>query len=72
MGFIDRLRESIFRVRVVPKQTPEDRTSFTNERDSLNNKLNEAIEAGRRIDLSDLLNITTLKGTRNEKYAIFE
>lgn len=72
MGFIDRLRESIFRVRVVPKQTPEDRTSFTNERNSLNNKLNEAIEAGRRIDLSDLLNITTLKGTRNEKYAIFE
>ena len=72
MGFIDRLREGIFRVRVVPKQTPEDRTSFTNERDSLNNKLNEAIEAGRRIDLSDLLNITTLKGTRNEKYAIFE
>lgn len=72
MGVLDRLRESIFRVRVVPKQNADDTTSFTNERDSLNNKLNEAIEAGKRIDLSDLLSITTLKGTRNEKYAIFE
>lgn len=72
MGVFDRLRESIFRVRVVPKQTPEDETAFTNERDSLTNKMNEAVEAGKRIDVTDLLNITTLKGTRNQKYAIFE
>ena len=72
MGILNKLRESIFRVRVVPKQMPDDRTSFTNERDSVNTKLNEAIEAGKRIDLSDLLNITTLKGTRNEKYSVFE
>lgn len=72
MGVLNKLRESIFRVRVVPKQTPNDSTSFTNERDSVNNKINEAIEAGKRIDLSDLLAITTLKGNRNEKYAVFE
>ena len=72
MGVISKLRESIFRVRVIPKQTPEDETAFTNERDSLTNKMNEAVEAGKRIDVTDLLNITTLKGTRNQKYAIFE
>lgn len=72
MSVFDRLREGIFRVRVVPKNTPADETAFTNERDSLNNRVNEAVEAGRRLDLSDLLNITTLKGDRNQKYAIFE
>ena len=72
MSVFDRLREGIFRVRVVPKNTPEDETAFTNERDSLNNRINEAVEAGKRLDLTDLLNITTLKGDRNQKYAIFE
>ena len=72
MGIFDRLKEGIFRVRVVPKQTPEDETAYTNKRDSLTNRMNEAIEAGKRIDLSDLLEITTLKGDRNQKYAIFE
>ena len=72
MGVFDRLREGIFRVRVVPKNTPEDETSFTNKRDSLTNRMNEAIETGKRIDLTDLLEITTLKGSRNEKYSIFE
>ena len=72
MGVFDRLREGIFRVRVVPKNTPEDETAFTNKRDSLTNRMNEAIETGKRIDLTDLLEITTLKGTRNQKYAIFE
>ena len=70
MGVFDRLKEGIFRVRVIPKQTPEDETSYTNKRDSLTNRMNEAIEAGKRIDLSDLLEITTLKGDRNQKYAI--
>ena len=69
MGVFDRLREGIFRVRVVPKQTPEDTTNFTNERDSLPNRMNEAIEAGKRLDLSDLINITSLKGNRNQKYS---
>lgn len=72
MSVFDRLREGIFRVRVVPKQTPEDETAFTNERDSLTNRINEAVEAGKRIDLTQLLNLTTLKGNRNQKYAIFE
>lgn len=72
MGVFDKLRESIFRVRVVPKQTPEDVTAFTDSRNSLPNKMNEAIEAGKRIDLTDLINITSLKGDRNTKYEAFE
>ena len=72
MGVIDKLRESIFRVRVVPKQTPEDVTAFTDNKNSLPNKMNEAIEAGKRIDLTDLINITSLKGDRNTKYEAFE
>lgn len=72
MSVLDRLKESIFRVRVVPKQTPEDVTSFTDEKNSLNNRMNEAIDAGKRIDLTDLINITSLKGDRNTKYEAFE
>lgn len=72
MSVFDRLRESIFRVRVVPKQTPEDVTSFTDEKNSLTNRMNEAVEAGKRIDLTDLINITSLKGDRNTKYEAFE
>ena len=72
MGMFDKLREGIFRIRVVPKQTPEDRTNFTDEKNSLTNRMNEAIEAGKRIDLTDILSITTLKGNRNEKYSAFE
>lgn len=72
MGLIDRLRESIFRVRVVPKQDPSDTTAFTNDKNSVTQKMQDAVEAGKRIDLSDLMNITTLKGTRNSKYTIFE
>lgn len=72
MGIVDKLREGIFKVRVIPKKRPEDLADFTNERDSVNNQINEAIQSGKRIDLNDLSNITTLKGTRNEKYAVFE
>lgn len=72
MSVFDRLRESIFRIRVVPKQTPEDVTSFTDEKNSLTNRMNEAVEAGKRIDLTDLINITSLKGDRNTKYEAFE
>lgn len=72
MGVMDKLREGIFKVRIVPKQTAEDETAVTNDRDSLTNRINNAIESGRRIDLSQLLNLTTLKGNRNQKYAIFE
>lgn len=72
MSLMDRLREGLFRVRIVPKQTDEDVTNFTNKQDSLPNRINEAVEAGERLDLSELVNITTLTGDRNEKYAIFE
>ena len=72
MSVFDRLKEGIFRIRVVPKQTPEDVTSFTDDKGSLTNRMNEAIEAGKRIDLTDLVNITTLKGDRNTKYEVFE
>lgn len=72
MGVFDRLREGFFRIRVVPKQTDEDVTNFTNKEDSLPNRINEAIEAGQSLDLADLANITTLTGDRNEKYSIFE
>lgn len=72
MGVIDKLREGIFRVRVVPRQTPEDVTGFTDEKNSLTKQINDGIDAGKRIDLTDLMNITTLKGTRNQKYQVFE
>lgn len=72
MNMFDKLKEGIFRVRVVPKQTPEDKTTFTDERNSMVNKMNEAIALGKRVDLSDLLNVSFLKGDRNTKYSAFE
>ena len=72
MGIFDRLKEGILKVRVVPKQEPEDKTTFTPERDSVGAKINDAIDTGKRIDLSDFLKVTTLKGNRNQKYAAFE
>ena len=72
MGVLDRLKEGIFRVRVVPKQSPEDVTEFTDEKHSLPNQMEEATQSGKRIDLSDLTKLTTLKGDRNTKYKVFE
>lgn len=72
MGIFNKLREGIFRVRIVPQPGVEDKTAFTRKKDSLPEQVNEAIEQGRRIDLSELLNITTLKGDRNQKYDAFE
>ena len=72
MGVFDKLREGIFKVRVIPKTMPEDTTTFTNEKDSLPNQIDEAVNMGKRIDVNELLNITSLKGNRNDKYAKFE
>ena len=72
MGVLNKLVESILKVRVVPKQTAEDKTSFTTDANSLPKQVGEAIEAGKRVDFSDLMNITQLKGNRNQKYAAFE
>lgn len=72
MSVFDRLREGIFRVRVVPQPDAKDKTTITREKDTVPNRINEAIEQGRRIDLTELLNITTLKGNRNQKYKAFE
>lgn len=72
MSFIDKLREGIFKVRVIPKPDPASSASFTSEKDTINKKLEDAIESGKRIDLSELLTITTLKGDRDTKYSIFE
>lgn len=78
MGLIDKLREGIFRIRVIPKDSPEDKTNFVRDEDSLPNRIQKAQEeadeigGGNRIDLSDITNVTTLKGTRNQKYAVFE
>ena len=72
MSVFDRLKEGIFRVRVIPKQAPEDVTEFTDEKHSLPNQMEEATQAGKRIDLSDLSKLTTLKGDRNTKYKVFE
>ena len=72
MSVFDRLREGIFRVRVIPKQSPEDVTEFTDEKHSIPNQMEEATQSGKRIDLSDLTKLTTLKGDRNTKYKVFE
>lgn len=72
MGILTKLAEGIFKVRIVPKTSPSETTAFTDIKDSAANRITDAIDSGKRIDLSDLLNITSLKGDRNTKYEIFE
>lgn len=72
MGILTKLAEGIFKVRIVPKTSPSKTTAFTDTKDSAANRITDAIDSGKRIDLSDLLNITSLKGDRNTKYEIFE
>lgn len=72
MGWIKNLQENLYRMRVVPKNGPEDSVSFTNKKDSATSRITAAIESGKRIDLSDLMNINSLKVTRDKKYEIFE
>ena len=72
MALFDKLKESFLRIRVVPGASPEDSTTFTKQSDSIGEQVKDAIEAGKRIDLSELQNIITLTGSRNEKYDAYE
>ena len=72
MGVFERLREGIFKIRVIPGQTEQEKTNIVSEQNEATNRIEEAIEAGKTVDLSQLLNITTLSRKRDEKYAIFE
>lgn len=75
MGFRDRIKslaENTFRVRVIPKSSPEDNIAVTNKRDSLPEKIDEAVDGGKRIDLSGLRDLMTLKTDRNEQYKAYE
>lgn len=75
MGFRDRIKsitENTFRVRVIPKSSPEDNIAVTNKRDSLPEKIDEAVDSGKRIDLSGLRDLMALKTDRNEQYKAYE
>ena len=72
MGVFDKLREGIFKIRVIPGSQEQDQTNIAANKDQTINKINDAIEAGKGVDLSQLLNITSLSRKRDEKYTIFE
>lgn len=75
MGFRDRLRnlaEGTFRVRIIPKSTPRDSMAITSEKNSLPEQIDEAVESGKRIDLSGLRDLMSLKTDRNEQYKAYE
>lgn len=75
MGFRDRMQnfvESTFKVRIIPKQTPREGMAITSEKNSLPNQLDEAVESGKRIDLSGLRDLMSLKTDRNEQYKAYE
>lgn len=75
MGFRDRIKkltEDTFKVRIIPKQTPRDSMAITSEKNSLPNQVDEAIDSGKRIDLSGLRDLMTLKTDRNEQYKAYE
>lgn len=75
MGFRDRMKslaESTFRVRIIPKSTPRDSMAITSEKNSLPDRIDEAVESGKRIDLSGLRDLMSLKTDRNEQYKAYE
>lgn len=72
MGFRERLAESLYKLRIIPNQTPADVTTFAKDGKTLPDQVNAAIDSGKRVDLNDLLKIDNLKTSRNRKYEIFE
>lgn len=75
MGFKDRIRtitENTFKVRIIPKSTPRDSMAITSEKNSLPEQIDEAVESGKRIDLSGLRDLMSLKTNRNEQYKAYE
>lgn len=75
MGIRDRLkalREGSFRVRVIPKQEPRDSMAISSERNEMTNQIDEALDSGKRIDLTGLRDLMSLKTDRNEMYKAYE
>lgn len=72
MSIKDKFIEGLYKLRIVPGAQETDKTSMTSEQQNLPNQIQEAIDTGKRIDLSQLLQVTTLTGDRNVKYSIFE
>lgn len=75
MGIRDRAKklvEDTFRVRIIPKATPRDSMAITSEKNELPNQIDEAVESGKRIDLSGLRDLMSLKTDRNEQYKAYE
>lgn len=66
------LREGSYRIRLIPKNMPRDNVSFTTEKDSVPKQIDEAVENGKRIDLSGLRDLMALKTDRNEQYKAYE
>ena len=72
MGLFNRITEGFNRLRIIPGQTPEDKTTFAPEGESLPTKIKAAVDSGKRLDLTDILSINDLKLNRNDKYRIYE
>ena len=66
------LREGSFRVRIIPKQEPRDGMAITSERNEMTNQIDEALDSGKRIDLTGLRDLMSLKTDRNEMYKAYE
>lgn len=68
MGIISRIQEGLTRLRIVPKK------DIVNQTHDITNALDLAMlsASGKKIDLSELQNITTMNLTRNQRYAIYE
>lgn len=72
MALFNALKEGLFKLRIVPSPSESDKTNTTDKSESLPNQIQEAINTGKRLDISQLLKVTTLTGDRNTKYNIFE
>lgn len=72
MSLKDKLKEGLYKIRIIPGPQPTDKTSMSSEQQSLPEQINEAIDTGKRLDISRLLDAVSLTGDRNSKYSIFE
>lgn len=72
MGIRQKLAEALYKMRIIPNETPADGTSFAKQGKTLPEQVGEAIDSGKRVDTEDLLKLDILKASRNKKYEIFE
>ena len=72
MGLINRMKEGLYRLRIVPKPGLDSSLNTTKESDTVLNQIEKAQQNGQIVDYSDFGKLENIKLTRDNKYSAYE